>query len=137
MIKFHLKITIFNPFFEVKQSNWRITARDKIDSVWFYDYDLFFQKVLEGMTYSDINKFKLNLFNWYKTQLSCIRVCQFINWTVTEGRSIVSSEFNVTSNTIAECIPSRKVRDQFFEYDCLREKYYVKSDFIFYLRKND
>ena len=56
MTKFHLTITIFNPFFEEK-----LKARWKIDSVWFYDYSLFFDKVLQGMSYNEINKFKLNL----------------------------------------------------------------------------
>ena len=130
MTRFHLTITIFNPFFEEKLS-WRW----KIDSVWFYDYDLFFDKVLQGMSYSDINKFKLNLFEWYKYNLSCIRVSQFINDTVKDWYSIISQDFNVPSHVIACCIPSRKLRDKYFEYDCLREKYYVKTDFIFYLKK--
>jgi len=130
MIRFHLTITIFNPFFEEKLS-WRW----KIDSVWFYDYSLFFDKVLQGMSYSDINKFKLNLFEWYKHNLSCIRVSQFINDTVKDWYSIISQDFSVPSHVIACCIPSRKLRDKYFEYDCLREKYYVKTDFIFYLKK--
>ena len=86
------------------------------------------------MNYNEINKFKLNLFNLYKTQLSYIRVSQFINGEVLEWYSIVSSEFNVTSHFIALCIPSRKLRDKYFEYDCLRERYYVRSDFIFFLK---
>ena len=130
MTRFHLTITIFNPFFEEKLS-WRW----KIDSVWFYDYSLFFDKVLQGMSYGDINKFKLNLFEWYKHNLSCIRVSQFINDTVKDWYSIISQDFNVPSHVIACCIPSRKLRDKYFEYDCLREKYYVKTDFIFYLKK--
>lgn len=130
MTRFHLTIIIFNPFFEEKLS-WRW----KIDSVWFYDYSLFFDKVLQGMSYSDINKFKLNLFEWYKHNLSCIRVSQFINDTVKDWYSIISQDFNVPSHVIACCIPSRKLRDKYFEYDCLREKYYVKTDFIFYLKK--
>ena len=130
MTRFHLTITIFNPFFEEKLS-WRW----KIDSVWFYDYSLFFDKVLQGMSYSDINKFKLNLFEWYKHNLSCIRVSQFINDSVKDWYSIISQDFNVPSHVIACCIPSRKLREKYFEYDCLREKYYVKTDFIFYLKK--
>lgn len=130
MIKYHLTITIFNAFFE-----WKLNARWKIDSVRFYDYDLFFDKVLQGMNYHEINKFKLNLFEWYKHQLSCIKVSQFINGDVTNWYSIISQDFNVPSHIIACCIPNRKLRDKYFEYDCLREKYYVKTDFIFYLRK--
>lgn len=130
MIRFHLKITIFNPFFE-----WKLNARGKINSVWFYDYDLFFEKVLQGMSIGDINRFKLNLFEWYKSQLSCIKVSQFVNGDVKDWYSIISCDFNVPSNAIARCVPSRSIRDKFFEYDCLREKYYVKSDFIFYLKQ--
>lgn len=130
MTRFHLTITIFNAFFENK-----LNARWKIDSVWFYDYSLFFDKVLQGMTYNEINKFKLNLFEWYKHNLSCIRVSQFINDSVFDWYSIISQDFNVPSHVIACCIPSRKLRDKYFEYDCLREKYYVKTDFIFYLKK--
>jgi len=133
MTRFHLIITIFNPFFETEKS-WKMSTREKINSVWFYDYDLFFDKVLQGMDYNDINKFKLNLFEWYKYNLSCVRVSQFNNGIVTDWYSIVSSEFKVPSNVIACCIPSRKLREKYFEYDCLREKYYVKTDFIFYLK---
>ena len=130
MIRFHLTITIFNPFFEGK-----LNARSKIDSVWFYDYSVLFDKILQGMNYHDINKFRLNLFEWYKTQLSCVRVSQYINGDVIDWYSIISQDFNVPSNVIACCIPSRKLRDQYFEYDCMREKYYIKPDFIYYLKK--
>lgn len=129
MIRYHLTITIFNPFFQD-----RLNARWKIESVRFYDYSLFFQKVLQGMNYNDINKFKLNLFQWYKDKLSCVRVSQFVNGDVLDWYSIISQDFDVSSHIIASCIPSRRIRDKYFEYDCLREKYYVKSDFIFYLK---
>lgn len=130
MIRSHLTITIFNAFFQ-----WKLNARGKIDSVWFYDYDLFFEKVLQGMNYKEINKFKLNLFEWYKHELSYICVSHFINWDVLDWYSITSQDFGVSSHIIACCIPSRKIRDEYFEYDCLRQKYYVKSDFIFHLKK--
>lgn len=130
MTRFHLIITIFNPFFQ-----WKLNARSKIDSVWFADYSLFFDKVLQGMNYNDLNKFRLNLFEWYKSLLSCVRVSQFINGDVQNWYSIISQDFNIPSDVIARCIPSRKLRDQYFEYDCIREKYYVKTDFIFYLKK--
>ena len=130
MTRFHLTITIFNPFFE-----WKLNSRWKIDSVWFYDYDLFFEKVLQGMSYNEINKFKLNLFEWYKTQLSYVNVSQFVDGDVYNWYSIISQDFSVSSHVIACCIPSRSLRDKYFEYDCLRERYYIKSDFIFYLKK--
>lgn len=130
MTRYHCIITIFHPFFE-----WKLKARWKIDSVWFNDYDLFFEKVLQGMDWSDINKFKLNLFEWYKHHLSCVNVSQIINGDCYNWYSIISQDFNVPSHVIAMCIPSRKIRDKFFEYDCLRERYYVKTDFIFYLDK--
>lgn len=130
MIRFHLTITIFNPFFE-----WYLDSRGKISSVWFYDYDLFFEKILWDMSINDINKFKLNLFNGYKQHLSCIKISQFVNSELLEWYSIPSCNFEVTSDVIANCIPNRKIRDKYFEYDCLRERYYVKSSFIFYLKK--
>lgn len=129
MLRYHLTITIYSPFFEKK-----LNSRGKIDCVWFYDYDLFFWKVLEGMSYNEINKFKLNLFEWYKHQISYVNVSQFINGDVINWYSITSQDFNVPSHIIACCIPSRRLRDKYFEYDCLREKYYIKSDFIFYLK---
>ena len=130
MTRFHLTITIFNPFFQEK-----LNSRGKIDSVWFSDYDLFFEKVLQGMSYNEINKFKLNLFERYKHTLSFICVSQYINGDVLDWYSIISQDFNIPSHVIAMCIPNRKLRDRYFEYDCLREKYYVKTDFIFYLKK--
>ena len=77
MIKYHLTITIFNAFFE-----WKLTSRWKIDSVWFYDYDILMDKILHELSYSDINKFKLNLFECYKNDLSCIKISQFVNGDV-------------------------------------------------------
>ena len=130
MTRYHLTITIFNPFFQKK-----LTARWKIDSVWFYDYSWFFDKVLQGLSYQEINRMRLNLFEWYKHQLSCVSVSQFINGDVLNWYSIVSQDFKVPSHIIACCIPNRKIRDKYFEYDCLREKYYIKPDFISYLKK--
>ena len=127
MTRFHLTLTIFNAFFE-----WKLNARWKIDSVWFADYDLFFDKVLQGMSYNEINKFRLNLFEWYKHQLSCIKVCQFVNGDVIDWYSIISQDFNVPSHVIASCIPSRKLRDTYFEYDCMRERYYVKWNLVIF-----
>ena len=130
MIRYHLTITIFNAFFE-----WKLTARWKIDSVWFYDYDVLFWKVLSDMSYSEISKFKLNLFEWYKHQLSCLNVSQFINGDVIDWYSIISQDFNVPSHVIATCVPSRKIRDKYFEYDCIKEKFHVKSNFLFHITK--
>ena len=135
MIRYHLTITIFNPFFQVDWKVWKLNARGKINSVWFYDYDLFFEKLLNDMNLDQINKFKLNLFEWYKQNLSCVKVCQFVDWNILDGWCIPSCNFEVTSDIIAHCVPSRKICDKYFEYDCLREKYYVKSSFIFYLKK--
>lgn len=129
MTRFHLTITIFNPFF-----SWKLNARWKIDSVWFYDYSILFNKILQGMSYKEINKFRLNLFEWYKHNLSCVRVSQFIDWNVVDWFSIVSQDFNVSSHIIACCLPNRKLRDEYFDYDCMRERYYVKPDFILYLK---
>lgn len=129
MIRYHLKVTIFNPFFQDK-----LKARWKIDSVWFYDYDILFSKILQDMDYSDINKFKLNIFEHFKHDLSCVRVSQFVDGEIFDWYSIISQDFNVTSNVIALSIPSRKIRDKYFEYDVVKEKYYVKTDFIFYLK---
>jgi hypothetical protein len=128
MIRYHLTITIFNPFFQ-----WKLNSRWKIDSVRFADYDVLFWKILSCLTYSEIQKLRFNLFEWYKYQLSCLNVSQFINGDVLEWYSIVSQDFNVPSHVIACCIPSRKIRDQYFEYDCIKEKYHVKSNFLFHI----
>lgn len=130
MIRYHLTITIFNPFFE-----WKMDARMKIESVWFYNYDLFFEKLLHDMDYNEINKFKLNLFNWYKQHLSCLKVSQYVDWEIKDWYCIPSCDFDVSSDVIAHCIPNRKLRNKYFEYDVLREKYYVNTDFIFYLKQ--
>ena len=129
MTRFHLTITIFNPFFQ-----WKLNSRWKINSVWFYDYDYFFDKILSEMSLDQINKFKLNLFNSHKHLLSCIRVSQIINGDVLDWYSIPSCSFDIPADNLADCIPSRSIRDRYFEYDCLRERYYIKPSFINYLR---
>lgn len=131
MIRYHLSITIFNPFFQ-----WKLDTRGKINSVWFADYDLFFEKILSDMDLNEINKFKLALFETYKARLSYINVSQYIDWEILEWYAIPSCDFDVSSNVIARCIPSRKIRDRYFEYDCLRERYFVKTSFVFYLKQH-
>lgn len=131
MIKYHLTITIFEPFFQKK-----LDTRWKINSVWFADYDIFFEKILNDMDLTDINKFKLNLFETFKNSLTYINVTQFLNGEVYEWYSIPSADFECSSNVIAKCIPSRKLRDKYFEWDCLRERYFVKSSFVFYLKQH-
>lgn len=130
MTRFHLTITIYNPFFQ-----WKLDSRWKINSVWFYDYDYFFEKLLNDMSLNDINKFKLNLFNSYKQHLSCVKVCQYINWETFDWYCIPSLDIDIPWDCIACCVPNRKVRDKYFEYDCLRERYYIKPSFINYLKK--
>lgn len=130
MIREHLTITIFNPFFE-----WKLDSRWKINSVRFYDYDIFCEKIINDMWLNDLNKFKLNLFEMYKPNLSCLKVSQYQDWNISEWYCIPSCEFRVISDVIARCIPNRKLREKYFEYDCLRERFFVKSSFIFYLKK--
>ena len=127
MIRYHLTITIFEPFFQKK-----LNARWKINSVWFADYDLFMEKVINEMDLDDLNKFKLNLFETYKNTISFVKVTQYVDWEFLEWYAIPSCDFQVSSDVIAKCIPSRKIRDKYFEYDCLRERYFVKSSFAFY-----
>lgn len=128
MINFHLTITIFNAFFEKK-----LDVRWKIDSVRFYNYDLLMWKILNELSYSELNKFRFNLFEWFKHELTCINVSQFVDGEVYDWYSIVSQNFNVSSNIIANCIPNRKVRDKYFEWDWLREKFHVRSNFLFHI----
>lgn len=130
MTRYHLTITIFNPFFQ-----WKLDARWKINSVRFYDYDFFFWKILQGLSIAEIDKFKLNLFECYKHWLSWLRASQFVNGDVLDWYMIPSSDIPVPSDCLASCIPNRKVRDKYFEYDVLREKYYIKPSFINYLKK--
>lgn len=72
MIRYHLTIKIYNDFFEKK-----LDSRGKISSVWFDDYDLIMEKILHDLDRSEINKFKLNLFQRFKDELSYCRVSKF------------------------------------------------------------
>ena len=129
MPRFHLIITIFNPFFQ-----WKLNARWKIESVWFEDYDYFFEKILSDLTINEINKMKLKLFEACKYDLSRLKVCEFINGDCLNWYLIPTTSFNIPADIIARCVPSRWIRDKYFDYYCFKEKYYVKSDFIYYLK---
>ena len=129
MPRFHLTICIYNPFF-----TWKLNVRWKIDSVWFEDYDYFFEKILSDLTISEINKMKFNLFESCKYSIEWIKCCQIVDWDCVDWFIISESSFDIPSDLIARCIPSRWIRDKYFDYDCMREKYYVKSDFIYYLK---
>ena len=129
MPRFHLTITIYNEFFQ-----WKLDARWKINSVWFEDYDYFFEKILSDLTIWEINKFKLNLFECCKDNLTRLKVSQIINGDCLDWYLIAQESFDIPNDIIARCIPTRWIRNKYFDYDCLKEKYYIKSDFIYYLK---
>jgi len=128
MIRYHLTVKFYNEFFQ-----WKLDTRWKINSVWFNDYDLVFQKILNDMDWSEINKFKLNLFNKYKDEIRYLQTTEYRDWSIYNGYSIPSIDFDVSSNLIALCLPSRSIRNKYFEFDCLRERYFLRSDFIFHI----
>ena len=128
MIRYHLTIRIFNDFFEKK-----LDSRWKISSVWFDDYDYIVEKIFHDMSVSEINEFKLKLFNAFRDQLDWCRVVKYDNWEIYDWYMIPWYTFDVPSSLIALCIP-RKVRDKYFDYDWLRERYHIKSEFIYHLK---
>lgn len=115
----------------------KVDKYSKIDSVKFEDFWKFFREIIDSFNSDDdLNMFRLNLYNVFKTkvEVKCVKKSEVINWEVVEDQwfSLNSPILAVDSQTLWKCLPLY-VRKQFFVFDSQLQKLLPKTDLVYYL----
>lgn len=112
-------------------------ARRKKEMVWFVDRDKYTDYIVDHMEYSDLQKLRLNMYN---ANYKLVKFTPFsesdINWNVFDWYDVESPVIELDNTDFAKLIPSRDYRKKFYYRDPVREKYFMRSDFIDYVEKN-
>ena len=111
-------------------SMWRF----KKQSVYFYDYDEYVDYILSQMEVSEIERLKVNIYNRYHKQIKFNPFSEYDikNW-VFEGLKVSSPIIEIDNTEFAELLPNKSLIKKFFEWDPVREKYSLKSDYVNYV----
>lgn len=125
-----MKIKIDMPYCD------RVDKISKSNSVQFEDLTVFDNKIIDSFkTVEDLNKFRLNLYNLYKTKVKIdfITVSEEINWDVIEKKwfKMSSDIFNLSDNDIWRCLPYYVVK-QFFRWSQIQHKYINRERVLFF-----
>ena len=109
-------------------------ARQKKECVYFYDYDDLIDYILHHMDYSDFQRLRLAIYQKFQKKVKFTRFVESDNNGDTfEGRNLESPIIDVDYDTFAQLLPYN-LRKKYFVFDKVRESYYLKSDFINYVR---
>lgn len=112
-------------------------ARSKINCVFFLDYDDYFKYIIDNMEYSHLQKFRLNIYK-YALSKKLIKFTKFCDCEVPGDvviwYTVASEPFELDVDDFAKLLPKTKYKKLYFMYDNLRERYFLKSDFINYIQ---
>ena len=112
-------------------SSWN--ARQKKECVYFYDYDDYTGYIIQHLDYSDLQRLRFDIYKKYQKQ---IKFTKFIesdkDWWKFEWYHLQSPIIRLDNSDFAELLPYNS-RKKYFVYDEVREKYFLKSDFINYV----
>ena len=115
-------------------SSWN--ARQKKDCVYFYEYDDFAWYIIQHMEYSEIQRFRLHIYQKYQKFIKFKKFAERDkNWDIFEGYKLESPIIEITNHEFAELLDS-STRKRYFDYDNIKERYYYKWDFINYVNLN-
>ena len=118
-----------------RYSSWN--ARQKKECVYFYDYDDYVGYIIQHMDYSDLQKLRLNIYNKYHKLIKFTPFWEVnVEWEKFEGLKLESPIIDIDNTDFAELIPNSSVRKNYFTWDNIREKYFLKSKFINYINLN-
>jgi len=125
-----MRIKIDMPFCD------RVDKISKANSVQFEELTVFDNKIIDSFkTVEDLNKFRLNLYNLYKTKVKIdfITVSEEINWDVIEKKwfKMSSDIFNLSDNDIWRCLPYYVVK-QFYRWSQIQHKYINRERVLFF-----
>ena len=106
----------------------------KKTSVYFYDYDGYIDYILSQMELWDIEKLKINLYNKYHKQIKFSPFSEYdVNNWLFEWLKVSSPIIKVDYTDFVSCLPRKDIIKKFFEWDSVRERYYLKSDYVNYI----
>ena len=120
-----------------KDSHWYSywNARQKKECVFFYDYDDYVKYIIDSMSYSELQRLRLNIYNKYQKLIKYTKFWEKDNdWNVFEWYKIESPIIDIDNTDFAMLLPNVNIRKRFFTWDSLREKYFLKSRFINYIQ---
>lgn len=125
-----MRIKIDLPFCE------RLDSISKASSVQFEDLTPFDNKIIDKFrTDSDLNKFRLNLYNLYKTKvkIDVVNVSEDVNWLIQHKQwfRLSSDVFHLTDNDIWRCLPFYIVKDM-FRWSNLQHRYISRERVLFF-----
>lgn len=110
-------------------------CRQKKECVFFYDYDDLAWYIIWDMDYSDLQKFRFNIYRYYQKEIKFTPFRESDkDWNLFEWYKLQSPIIELDSDTLARLLPSRELKKRFFIYDNVREKYFYKSKFINYIK---
>lgn len=111
-------------------------ARQKKECVYFYDYDDYFAYIIQRMDLGDLQRLRLAIYKKYQ---KLIKFTKFIesdnNWDKFEWYHLESPIIDINTTDFALLLPVA-YRKKYFTYDNVREKYFLRSDFINYVNLN-
>ena len=130
-----LKVIIHWTYY--KENHWYSSwnARQKKDCVYFYDYDQYIDYILKQLDYSELQRLRLNIYNRYQKLIKFTKFWEVdLDWNRFEWLKLESPLIELDYTDFVELLPSSSIRKRFFEFDNIREKYYLRSDFINYIK---
>lgn len=132
-----LKVIIHGTYF--KQDHWfsSFNARVKKDLVYFYDYDDVVWFIIDQLSYAELQRLRINIYNTYHKQIKFTKFSERdVNWEVFEWYKIESPIIDVDVSDFALLLANRDLIKKYFVRDDIRERYFFKSDFINYVKFN-
>lgn len=112
-------------------------GRRKKEMVYFYDYDNYSWYIIQNMSYSDLQKLRLNIFNKYKKLIKFTPFSEMSNnGEKFEWYKLQSPIIDIDNSDFAELIPNYIYRKKYFLRDNIKERYFLKTDFINYVNLN-
>lgn len=132
-----LRVVIQGTYY--KENHWYSSwnARQKKECVFFYDYDEYVGYIIQHMDYSDLQKLRLNIYNKYHKLIKFTPFWEVnMEWQKFEWLKLESPIIDIDNTDFANLIPNHSVRKNYFTWDSIREKYFLKSKFINYVNLN-
>ena len=116
-------------------SSWN--ARQKKDCVFFYDYDEYIGYIIQNMSFSDLQKLRLNIYNKYHKLIKFTAFGEVdLDWNKFEWYKLESPIIEIDNTDFVNLLPNSSIRKNYFDWDSVREKYILKWKFINYVQLN-
>ena len=109
----------------VRFSSWN--ARQKKECVYFYDYDEYIGYIIQNMDYSELQRFRLRVYQKYQKQIKFTKFWESdVDWNIFEWYKLQSPIIWIDSSDFALLLDN-DTRKRYFVYDTVRERYYYNS----------